>query len=50
MGSFSIWAIEHDRQKVHDRNVPWQLYQHCVKRAFNKKVRPRDFEEGNLVL
>ena len=27
-----------------------QLYQHCVKRAFNKKVRPRVFEEGNLVL
>ena len=27
-----------------------QLYQRCDKRAFNKKVRPRVFEEGNLVL
>jgi len=27
-----------------------QLYQHRVKRAFNKKVRPRAFEEGDLVL
>ena len=27
-----------------------QLYQHRVKRAFNKKVRPRVFEEGDLVL
>ena len=27
-----------------------QLYQRCVERAFNKKVRPRVFEEGNLVL
>ncbi|XP_075640388.1 uncharacterized protein LOC142612154 [Castanea sativa] len=27
-----------------------QLYQCCVERAFNKKVRPRFFEEGDLVL
>ena len=27
-----------------------QLYQCRVKRAFNKKVRPRVFEEGDLVL
>ncbi|XP_075633355.1 uncharacterized protein LOC142605804 [Castanea sativa] len=27
-----------------------QLYQLCAKRAFNKKVRPRIFEEGDLVL
>ena len=27
-----------------------QLYQCCIKRAFNKKVRPRVFEEGDLVL
>ena len=27
-----------------------QLYQCCVKRAFNKKVRPRVFEKGNLIL
>ena len=27
-----------------------QLYQRCVERAFNKKVIPRVFEEGNLVL
>ena len=27
-----------------------QLYQHRVKRAFNKKVRPRVFEEGDLDL
>ena len=27
-----------------------QLYQRRVERAFNKKVRPRVFEEGNLVL
>ena len=27
-----------------------QLYQRHVKRAFNKKVRPRVFEEGDLVL
>ena len=27
-----------------------QLYQYCVEQAFNKKVRPRVFEEGNLVL
>ena len=27
-----------------------QLHQHHVKRAFNKKVRPRVFEEGDLVL
>ena len=27
-----------------------QLYQRCVKRTFNKKVRPRVFEEGHLVL
>ena len=27
-----------------------QLYQRCIKRAFNKKVRPRVFEEGDLVL
>ncbi|XP_075658916.1 uncharacterized protein LOC142628759 [Castanea sativa] len=27
-----------------------QLYQRRVKRAFNKKVRPRVFEEGDLVL
>ena len=27
-----------------------QLYQRCVEREFNKKVRPRVFEEGNLVL
>ena len=27
-----------------------QLYQCRFKRAFNKKVRPRVFEEGNLVL
>ncbi|XP_075645299.1 uncharacterized protein LOC142616306 [Castanea sativa] len=26
------------------------LYQCCVKRAFNKKVRPNVFEEGDLVL
>ena len=27
-----------------------QLYQHCTERAFNKKVRPRVFERGDLVL
>nr|XP_023895858.1 uncharacterized protein LOC112007730 [Quercus suber] len=27
-----------------------QLYQHRVERAFNKKVKPRLFEEGDLVL
>ena len=27
-----------------------QLYQRWVEWAFNKKVRPRVFEEGNLVL
>ena len=27
-----------------------QLYQRCVRRAFNKKVRPRVFEEGDVVL
>ena len=27
-----------------------QLYQPCVERTFNKKVRPKVFEEGNLVL
>ena len=27
-----------------------QLYQCHVERAFNKKVRPRVFEEGDLVL
>ena len=27
-----------------------QLYQRCTERAFNKKVRPRVFEEGDLVL
>ena len=27
-----------------------QLYQRCAKRAFNKKVRPRVFEECDLVL
>ena len=27
-----------------------QLYQCCVERAFNKKVRHRVFEEGDLVL
>ena len=27
-----------------------QLYQHHVDQAFNKKVRPRVFEEGDLVL
>ena len=27
-----------------------QLYQHCAKWAFNQKVRPRVFEEGDLVL
>ena len=27
-----------------------QLYQRHIKRAFNKKVRPRVFEEGDLVL
>ena len=27
-----------------------QLYQHCTERAFNKKVRPRVFEEGDLVV
>ena len=25
-----------------------QLYQCCVERAFNKKARPRVFEEGGL--
>ena len=27
-----------------------QLYQRCAERVFNKKVRPRVFEEGDLVL
>ena len=27
-----------------------QLYQRCVKRAFNKKVRPKVFKKGSLVL
>ena len=27
-----------------------QLYQRHIERAFNKKVRPRVFEEGDLVL
>ena len=27
-----------------------QLYQHCIDRAFNKKFRPRVFEQGDLVL
>ena len=27
-----------------------QLYQQRMARAFNKKVRPRDFKEGDLVL
>ena len=27
-----------------------KLYQHCIERAFNKKVRPKVFEEGDLVL
>ena len=27
-----------------------QLYQLHIERAFNKKVRPKVFEEGNLVL
>ena len=27
-----------------------QLYQRYVERAFNKKVRPRVFKEGDLVL
>ena len=26
------------------------MYQHCAKWAFNQKVRPRVFEEGDLVL
>ena len=27
-----------------------QLYQYCAERAFNKKVRPRVLEKGDLVL
>ena len=27
-----------------------QLYQYCVERVFNKNVRPRVFEEGDLDL
>jgi len=27
-----------------------QLYQRRMKKAFDKKVRPREFHEGNLVL
>ena len=27
-----------------------QLYQHRIERAFNKKIRPKVFEEGDLVL
>ena len=27
-----------------------QLYQHRIEQAFNKKVRPKVFEEGDLVL
>ena len=27
-----------------------QLYQRCIEQAFNKKVRPRVFKEGDLVL
>ena len=52
MGLFLIWAIEQDKREVHDHNVPWTIVSmpRHIERSLNKKVRPRVFEEGELVL
>src|SRR4051812_8241270 len=50
MVSKQIRSVELNRRKTYDCSMPWAVYQARMKQAFNKKVRPREFQEGDLVL
>ncbi|XP_075665460.1 uncharacterized protein LOC142635137 [Castanea sativa] len=45
-----VEAVNKNIKKILVKMTNEQLYQCHIKRAFNKKVRPRVFEEGDLVL
>lgn len=50
MGPISIRSVELNRGKRLKAIQHGQIYQKRMMRAYNKKVRPREFHEGDLVL
>jgi hypothetical protein len=45
-----IQAVNYDQWKKVSYNRHHQLYQKIMAKAYDKKVRPKTFQEGDLVL
>ena len=50
MGSSIVRTVEPHQEKMMKAICHGQLYQKRIMRAHDKKIRPRQFQEGELVL